>query len=257
MARRMFSADITNTDVFLDMPQGAQLLYFHLGMNADDDGFIASPKMVMRVIRSGDDDLKLLFAKKFLLPFDSGICVVKHWRINNQIRKDRYRETKYTKEKLSLFIRDNGTYTFNPENALPVPKGHFTVLDVDSGNQMATDGQPRLDKVSIVKVNEELPLHKTKKYLLNIPNEDLKEFTSRFNATEKQIKSKAEDLDNWCDANGKRKKDYRKFLLVALKKDFPERTEEEKKRTITRPKLNPDGSPVVGPNGIIMEVVYK
>jgi hypothetical protein len=144
MARRMFSDEITGTDAFLDMPSGSQLLYFHLGMQADDDGFISSPKMVMRVIGSSDDELKLLFLKKFLLPFESGVCVVKHWRINNQIRKDRYRETKYTVEKSQLYIRENGTYSFNPENAIPVPKGHF----LTSGNQTATDGQPSIGKVS-------------------------------------------------------------------------------------------------------------
>lgn len=134
----MFSDEITTTDAFLDMPGGSQLLYFHLGINADDDGFISSPKMIMRAIGASDDELKILYAKKFLLPFPSGVCVVKHWRINNQIRKDRYTETVYTKEKTQLFIRDNGSYSFNSEGALPVPRGHFLA----SGNQVATVGRP-------------------------------------------------------------------------------------------------------------------
>lgn len=145
MTRRMFSDEITKTDSFLDMPKGSQLLYFHLGMEADDDGFISSPRMVMRVIGASDDELKILFAKKFLLEFESGICVIKHWRLNNQLRKDRYNETRYTKEKSLLFIRENGAYTFNPEGAERVPKGHF----LPSGNQLATERQPSIGKDSI------------------------------------------------------------------------------------------------------------
>lgn len=147
MARRMFSDEITTSDAFLDMPSESQLLYYHLGMAADDDGFISNPKMTMRAIGAGDDALKILFVKKFLLPFDNGICVVKHWRINNQLRKDRYKETKYIKEKSQLYIRENGSYTFNPEGALPVPKGHFLA----AGNQLATNWQPSIGKVSIGK----------------------------------------------------------------------------------------------------------
>lgn len=149
MSRRMFSDEVTATDIFLDMPKTAQLLYFHLGMNADDDGFISSPKMIMRSIGAGDDDLKILFAKKFLIAFESGIVVIKHWRINNQIRKDRYRETKYLREKKSLFIRENGSYTTNPDNALPMPLGYL----LPSGNQLATNWQPSIGKVSIGKVS--------------------------------------------------------------------------------------------------------
>jgi hypothetical protein len=147
----MFSDEITSTDAFLDMPLSSQLLYFHLGMNADDDGFISSPKMVMRIISASSDDLKLLIAKKFLLSFESGVCVVKHWRINNYIRKDIYQETKYEREKSLLFIRPNGAYSFNSEGAVEVPKGHFTVpVDVTSTNRLRDVhlGKVRIGKVS-------------------------------------------------------------------------------------------------------------
>lgn len=154
----MFSDEVTNTDAFLDMPSGSQLLYFHLGMAADDDGFISSPKMIMRAMGASDDELKVLLAKKFLLDMGDGVCVVKHWRINNQIRKDRYTETKYTDKKAMLFIRENGSYTNNPEGAMPVPKGHFLPSNakeetpaLPSGNQVATKGQPSIGKVSIGK----------------------------------------------------------------------------------------------------------
>lgn len=143
----MFSDEITTTDAFLDMPKGSQLLYFHLGMEADDDGFISSPKMVMRVIGSSDDELKILYAKNFLIPFESGVCVVKHWRINNQLRKDRYTETKYRDEKASLYLKKNGAYTLRAEAGIPMPMGHY----IEAGNQLATKRQPSIGKVSIGK----------------------------------------------------------------------------------------------------------
>ena len=108
--RRMFAKTIIDSDAFLDMPDTAQLLYFHLSMRADDDGFINKPKSIMRMIGSKDDDMKLLFAKKFLIPFDSGVVVIKHWKIHNYIRKDAYTETKYKEEKASLEMDENNAY---------------------------------------------------------------------------------------------------------------------------------------------------
>lgn len=177
MSRRMFSDEITSTDAFLDLPKGSQLLYFHLGMSADDDGFVANPKMIMRVIGSSEDELRVLFAKKFLLAFDNGVCVVKHWRINNYIRKDIYKETKYIKEKSSLFIRENGSYSFNPDNAILVPKGHFTIKDkefVDASytNRTLSIGKVRIGKVSKDKSNtfKKPSLEEIKEYCLERTN---------------------------------------------------------------------------------------
>lgn len=111
MSRRMFSTDIVTSDAFLDMGQGAQVLYFHLAMRADDDGFIGSPKMIMRVLGVADDELKVLLAKRFLLRFDNGVVVIKHWLIHNLIRADLYKETLYKNEKNSLGLNQNGAYT--------------------------------------------------------------------------------------------------------------------------------------------------
>ena len=105
--RRMFSKKVIDTDFFLDMPATTQMLYFHLSLRGDDDGFISAPKRVMRMIGSSDDDMKLLVAKEFIIPFDSGVCVVKHWRIHNYIQKDRYQETFHKYEK-SLIAADEG-----------------------------------------------------------------------------------------------------------------------------------------------------
>lgn len=109
--RRMFAKTIVLSDAFLDMPLSARCLYFTLGMLADDDGFVNSPKSVMRQVGASTDDLNLLLAKRFILAFDSGIIVIKHWRIHNYIQKDRYKESKYIDEKSSLSIDENGAYT--------------------------------------------------------------------------------------------------------------------------------------------------
>ena len=108
--RRMFAKTIVLSDAFLDMSLGARCLYMTLGMVADDDGFVNNPKSIMRQCGAQEDDLKILLSKKFLIPFDSGIVVIKHWRINNYLQKDRYRETKYGEEKAALEIEPNGAY---------------------------------------------------------------------------------------------------------------------------------------------------
>lgn len=109
--RRMFAKTIIDSDAFLDMPMSTQNLYFHLGMRADDDGFINNPKKIQRMIGASDDDLKLLIAKRFVIPFESGVCVIKHWKIHNYIQKDRYKETVYQEEKKLIATKKNGAYT--------------------------------------------------------------------------------------------------------------------------------------------------
>lgn len=109
--RRMFAKTIVLSDAFLDMPLSARCLYFTLGMLADDDGFVNSPKSVMRQVGASVDDLNLLVAKKFVICFESGVIVIKHWRIHNYIQKDRYKGSKYIEEKASLSIDENGAYT--------------------------------------------------------------------------------------------------------------------------------------------------
>ena len=109
--RRMFAKTITESDAFLDMPLSTQALYFHLGMLADDDGFVNGPKKIMRMIGASADDMNILIGKKFVVSFDSGVIVVKHWKINNLIKNDRYKPTKYKEEMLSLRLDDNNAYT--------------------------------------------------------------------------------------------------------------------------------------------------
>lgn len=109
--RRMFAKTIVLSDAFLDMPLSARCLYFTLGMLADDDGFVNNPKSIMRQAGASTDDLNLLMAKRFILTFDSGVIVIKHWRIHNYIQKDRYKESKYMEEKATLMIDQKGAYT--------------------------------------------------------------------------------------------------------------------------------------------------
>ena len=107
----MFAKTIIDSDAFLDMPLSSQALYFHLSMRADDDGFINNPKKIQRVIGASEDDLKVLLAKNFLIPFENGIVVVKHWRIHNYIQNDRYKKTVYLEELDQLEIKENKAYT--------------------------------------------------------------------------------------------------------------------------------------------------
>jgi len=228
MARRMFSDEITSTDAFLDMPTSSQLLYFQLGMSADDDGFIANPKMIMRVTGASSDDLKLLIAKKFLLQFESGVCVVKHWRINNFIRKDIYKETKYLNEKSQLFVRENGSYSFNENGALPLPKGHFQIKDIDFVDEALTNRQLRRGKVRLDK-NREDKRESSLSFLKEIPEETINEFEEKFKVEKANIITKANALHDYCEAKGKRYKNYKSFLANALRKDFGERPPKPKK----------------------------
>lgn len=114
--RRMFAKTIIDSDAFLDMPLSAQALYFHLSMRADDDGFVNNPKKIQRMVGASDDDCKLLVMKRFILTFESGVIVIKHWRIHNYIQKDRYKPTIYKEEKALLAEKENKAYT---ENDMP------------------------------------------------------------------------------------------------------------------------------------------
>lgn len=111
--RRMFAKRITESDAFLDMPSSTQMLYFHFSMNADDDGFVNNPKKIQKMCGASDDDFKLLIAKSFIILFDSGIIVIKHWKMHNYIQADRYRPTDYVEEKSMLGIKSNKAYTLD------------------------------------------------------------------------------------------------------------------------------------------------
>ena len=126
--RRMFSKAVVHSGAFLELPASAQLLYFHLGMQADDDGFISNPKPIVRMVRGTSKSFRCLVEQGFLIEFPNGVCVLRHWLLNNQIRSDRYKPTVYQEEKEALHLEENKTYALGGQN----------------GNQRET--QYRLDK---------------------------------------------------------------------------------------------------------------
>ena len=136
--RRMFTQKIVDSDAFLDMPLSTQALYFHLNMRADDDGFVNNPKKIQRMIGASDDDLKLLLAKRFILGFESGVIVIKHWKMHNWIRKDRYNQTQYLEELQMLTVKDDGAYTERPVEFPEIPACQPDV------NQLTYQPQPQV-----------------------------------------------------------------------------------------------------------------
>ncbi len=134
--KRMFSPKITRSDAFLSMPASARLLYYDLSLDADDDGFVDKPRSIMRMTGASDDDFTLLAAKSFVIPFQSGIIVIKHWWINNYIRGDRYKETTYTEEKKLLEKKENGAYTLigYPRSTVGIPSGSVEKSSVEESN---------------------------------------------------------------------------------------------------------------------------
>ena len=133
----MFNISITDTDKFLDMPATSQNLYFHLNMHADDDGFVDSPKRIMRNVSASQDDMNILLSKQFVFVFESGVLVIRDWKIHNIIRKDTYKPTLYQQEKSSLEVTKTGAYQFRNE---PVTETGETVA------------QNRIDKIRLDKI---------------------------------------------------------------------------------------------------------
>lgn len=142
--RRMFAKTIIDSDAFLDMPISTQALYFHLSMRADDDGFINNAKKIQRMIGCSDDDLKILLSKNFVIPFESGVCVIKHWKIHNLIQKDRYKPSVYLDEKAKLSLKNNNVYTMDTN----------CIHDVSSLDSQVRVGKGSLVKSSVGEVSE-------------------------------------------------------------------------------------------------------
>ncbi len=142
--RRMFSPQITESDAFIEMPLSTQALYFHLCMNADDDGFVKNPKSIQRLVGAKDKDYTTLVNKRFIFCFPSGVIVIKHWRMHNLLRKDRYKETVYVEEKATLYLKPDGAYTLDETQGIPVPR--FAEDEAENvgkdGNIPTTDRQP-------------------------------------------------------------------------------------------------------------------
>lgn len=129
--RRMFNKQITNSDDFLEMPVSSQCLYFHLSMNADDEGFVNNWKSIMKLAGSKEDDLKVLIAKQYIIPFESGVIVIKHWRLNNYLRTDRFTPTNHQIELSQLMLDDNMVYQTHTTNTPSIDKYSIVKNSID------------------------------------------------------------------------------------------------------------------------------
>lgn len=196
--KRMFTKKITQSDAFLDMPLSAQCLYFHLNMGADDDGFVNSPRKIQRLIGAKDDDLKLLIAKSFILVFETGVIVIKHWRMHNTIRQDRYHPTDYQEEYQKLQLKDNNSYTWQP-----------------NGNQMATEN--RIDKIRLDKINKEKYIKRKYGSFENVEltDEEYQKLKDQF----QDYESKIEALSSYIASKGVRYKSHYATILNWSRKD--------------------------------------
>ena len=205
--RRMFAKSIIDSDAFLDMPLSSQALYFHLSMRADDEGFVNNPKKIQRMIGGSDDDMKVLILKNFLIPFDSGVVVIKHWRIHNWIRSDRITPTNYTEERRLLDFKSNGAYTLNndpiEEDVSQMSDGCLTDVrrmsdgcqsDVSTGKDSLVER--RIEKSSEEKYNNNYIKSPNKKYI--IPADDSESYNPK--PVRKQIPPTVEAVAEYCSA---------------------------------------------------------
>ena len=223
--RRMFAKAIIDSDAFLDMPPSTQVLYFHLAMRADDDGFINNPKTIMRIVGAKDDDIKLLVAKRFIIPFDSGVVVIKHWRIHNYIQKDRYTETKYIEEKNQLIINKKNGYSLK----------QIGLLDDENDNVYILDTQDRLGKDRLGKDRLELERDKNKATRFIKPTiDEIKTFLNE-QEYETDIDRYADRFYNFYESKGwkvgkEKMKDWKAAIRGWLSRDNIRKI--EKKETI-------------------------
>lgn len=208
--RRMFAKTIIDSDAFLEMPQSSQNLYFHLAMRADDDGFINNPKSIMRLIGCKDDDANILIAKKFLIPFESGVVVIKHWKIHNYIRNDRYNETKYIEEKSQLEYDENNAYRLTSGTPL-----------VDERLTQVRLGKDRLGKDRLERGDKSPARKKYGEYNhVLLTDEQYQKLVADYSAD--KITEYIKKIDEYCQQYGKSYKDYnltiRKWILTDKQK---------------------------------------
>lgn len=216
--KRMFSLDVVGTDKFLDLPISAQCLYFHLGMRADDDGFISSPKQIVKMITCTQGDMKILAENGYIIPFESGIIVIKHWRQNNYLRRDRYTETSH-KEEFEVLALKNGVYDVGIPYGIPLGDADKIRLDKISidKNSINTicselkDSEPESSGILLPLVDKtdyDIPLYKIEKWKEAYPAVDVKQELKRMIA--------------WLESNPKKKKTKRgidRFINTWLSKE--------------------------------------
>ena len=212
--RRMFAKTIIDSDAFIDMPLSTHALYFHLSMRADDDGFINNPRKIQRMIGASDDDLKVLVAKRFLIPFDSGVVVIKHWKIHNYIQKDRYKPTVYSEEKAMLTSKDNGAYTeciqavskTETQDRLVLGYSQDSVVE-DSIEESPAPSKPTRHKYGEYK-NVLLSDEEYEKLVTEFPNDydqRIERLSGYIASTGKSYKNHLATIRNWAKRDGEKK----------------------------------------------------
>lgn len=210
----MFAKTVIDSDAFLDMPLSSQNLYFHLGMRADDDGFINNPKKIQRMIGASEDDLKILVMKNFVIPFESGVCVIKHWKIHNYLRNDRHKNTVYNDEKNMLSVKQNGAYTLNNQEfdtsctPLGIPEVNQVVYQCETQDSIGKDS---IGKDNIVKerkaASPKIAYGEFSCVLLT--DEELEKLKERF----KDYKAKIDTLDSYIASSGRKYKSHYATIL--------------------------------------------
>ena len=141
--KRMFNKVLTNSDDFLELPDSSQVLYFHLSMNADDDGFVNNWKSIIRMTGTKEDDLKLLIAKQYIIAFESGVIVIRHWRLNNYLQRDRIKPTNYKDELNELYVDNNNVYTLDTSCIHSIDKNRLDKNSIEeNSNNKNNNGQP-------------------------------------------------------------------------------------------------------------------
>ncbi|HAQ1500852.1 TPA: replisome organizer [Enterococcus faecium] len=245
--RRMFAKTIIDSDAFLDMPLSTQALYFHLSMRADDDGFINNPKKIQRMVGCGDDDLKLLMAKRFILVFESGVIVIKHWKIHNYIRNDRYKPTLYQDEKALLADKDNKAYTFAEElskhdEKLGIPDDNQAVYQMDTQVRLGKDrlgkDSKEIKDLTPSKKSKAKPIrHKYGEYKnVLLSDEQMEKLKTEF---PNDYQERIERLSEYCESSGKTYKNYLATIRSWARKEKsePKNASSGYKRTGRREKL--------------------
>ena len=129
--KRMFSLSVVDTDKFLEMPISSRLLYYELGMRADDDGFVNNWKKILLFTGLKEDDMKVLISKQFVIPFESGVIVIRHWRLNNYLQKDRTKPTIYQEELAQLDIDNNNVYNLYTDCIHSIDKNSIDKNSID------------------------------------------------------------------------------------------------------------------------------
>ena len=215
--RRMFAKTIIDSDAFLDMPLSTQALYFHLSMRADDEGFINNPKKIQRMIGASDDDMKVLLAKNFIIAFESGVIVIKHWKIHNYIRGDRLVKTVYADERAMLELKENGAYTI----AGDIMPSHVSQVSVtcQSSDSIGKDsiGKDRIDK------------NKSKRF--TPPTlEEVKEYAHQRGDKVDAVKFFEYYTEgNWIDAKGQPVKNWKQKMITWESRQDKQTVETNKK----------------------------